>query len=62
MAHTSRTRLPVVATVGDRVIVGEITLDDILKAGVRHLEEEQRRERVLPLTAILPRWLRRAAP
>ena len=62
MAQTGRTRLPVVASVGDRVIVGEITLDDILKAGVRHLEEEQRRERVLPLTAILPRWLRRAAP
>jgi hypothetical protein len=25
---------------------------------VRHLEEEQRRERVLPLGLIVPRWLR----
>ncbi len=59
MARTGRTRLPVVAHAGSREIVGEITLEDTLKARVRHLEEEGRRERVLPLTAVLPSWLRR---
>jgi hypothetical protein len=34
--------------------VGLITLADVLKARVRHLEEEQRRERVLPLAEIIP--------
>ncbi|HMI89339.1 MAG TPA: hypothetical protein VK550_34920, partial [Polyangiaceae bacterium] len=31
---------------------------DMLKARVRHLEEEQRRERVIPLNLIVPSWLR----
>lgn len=59
MAQTGRTWLPVVAHAGSREIVGEITLEDTLKARVRHLEEEGRRERILPLTAVLPSWLRR---
>ena len=46
----------------ERQIVGEITLEDTLKARVRHLEEEERRERVLPLTAVIPAWLRRRMP
>jgi CBS domain-containing protein len=58
MAQTGRTWLPVVAHHDPREIVGEITLADTLKARVRHLEEEQRRERVLPLEAILPDWLK----
>ena len=60
MAQTGRTWLPVVA--GDSLhIVGEITLEDTLKARVRHLEEEERRERVLPLTVMIPEWLRKRA-
>jgi H+/Cl- antiporter ClcA/CBS domain-containing protein len=60
MAQTGRTWLPIVARDGARDLVGEITLEDTLKARVRHLEEEGRRERVLPVTAILPPWLRRS--
>ncbi|HEY8073794.1 MAG TPA: chloride channel protein [Labilithrix sp.] len=60
MATTGRTRMPVVAPDDPRTIVGEITLEDSLKARVRHLEEEQRRERVLPLTAVIPPFLRRS--
>jgi CBS domain-containing protein len=62
MAQTGRTWLPVVAHGDPREIVGEITLDDTLKARVKHLEEEERRERVLPLEAMLPRWLKLARP
>jgi H+/Cl- antiporter ClcA len=62
MATTSRTRLPVVRRDDHREIVGEITLEDMLKARVRHLEEEQRRERILPLTAIIPPFLRAGLP
>ena len=60
MAQTGRTWLPVVSHDDPREIVGEITLDDTLKARVKHLEEEERRERVLPLEAMLPSWLRSA--
>lgn len=58
MAQTGRTWLPVVAHGDKREIVGEITLEDTLKASVKHLEEEGRRERILPLEAILPKWLK----
>jgi hypothetical protein len=61
MAQTGRTWLPVVAHGDPRALVGEITLADTLKAGVKHLEEEQRRERVLPVEAIIPNWLKVAA-
>jgi CIC family chloride channel protein len=61
MAESGRTRLPVVADENRRKLVGEITLEDMLKARVRHLEEEQRRERVLPLSVMVPRWLRGGA-
>jgi CIC family chloride channel protein len=60
MALTGRTHLPVVASAGESQLVGEIALEDMLKARVQHLEEEQRRERVLPLTALVPRWFTRA--
>jgi CBS domain-containing protein len=58
MAETDRTDLPVVDSVNPRKLVGRITLRDMLKARVRHLEEERRRERVLPLSLIVPKWLR----
>jgi len=48
MAQRGRTSLPVIErTTGQPA--GEITLQDLLKARVRHLEEEQRREGPLPL-------------
>ena len=58
MAETGRTQLPVVERGHRRNIVGTISLRDMLKARVRHLEEEQRRERPLPLHLFVPRWLR----
>ena len=61
MAQSGRTWLPVVAHGDPREIFGELTLEDTLKARVKHLEEEERRERVLPLEAILPKWLNVAA-
>ena len=62
MAITGRTWLPVVAHDDSRRIVGEITLEHGLEARKRHLEEEQRRERILPLRLIVPPWLRRSDP
>ncbi|MDP9149277.1 MAG: chloride channel protein [Myxococcota bacterium] len=58
MAATGLTELPVVARANPRELVGTLALRDMLKARVRHLEEEQRRERVLPLNLIAPAWLR----
>jgi H+/Cl- antiporter ClcA len=60
MAETGRTDLPVVDSLNPRKLVGRITLRDMLKARVRHLEEEQRRERVLPLSLMVPKWLRKS--
>jgi H+/Cl- antiporter ClcA len=58
MAETGRTELPVVDGENPRKLIGSITLRHMLKARMRHLEEEQRRERVLPLHVMVPRWLR----
>ncbi len=64
MAETGRTELPVVEDGGEstslpnRRLVGSITLEHMLFARRRHLEEEQRRERVLPLAMMVPSWLR----
>jgi CBS domain-containing protein len=58
MAATGLTNLPVVDRANSRKLVGNITLRDMLKARVRHLEEEQRREQVIPLNLIVPSWLR----
>jgi CBS domain-containing protein len=58
MAETGLTRLPVVERDNPKKMVGEVTLEHLLKARVRHLEEERRRERVLPLQLVVPRWLR----
>ncbi len=58
MAQTGRAELPVVDRDDRRKLHGTIALRDMLKARVRHLEEEQRRERILPLSLIVPAWLR----
>jgi CIC family chloride channel protein len=60
MAETGRTALPVVERSSPDRIVGVVTLRDTLKARVRHIEEERRRERVLPISLIVPPWLRAA--
>jgi hypothetical protein len=37
-----------------RKFLGLVSLDDLLKARARHLEEERRRERTLKLRFLLP--------
>ena len=54
MAETGYTRIPVVDAADPARLVGLITLKDVLKARLRHVEEESRRERVLPLSVIIP--------
>jgi H+/Cl- antiporter ClcA len=56
MAETGLTRFPVVERGGPQTLVGMISLNDLLKARVQNLEAEQRRERVLPLQLVFPRW------
>ena len=53
MAETGLTRFPVVEREGPGKLAGMITLKDLLRARVRDLEEESRRERVLH-TRFLP--------
>jgi len=53
MAETGFTRMPVVDR-GSGKFLGLISLDDLLKARARHLEEERRRERTLRLRFFLP--------
>jgi CIC family chloride channel protein len=53
MAEKAVTRLPVVE-LSTRKFLGLISLDDLLKARSRHLEEERRRERTLNLRFLLP--------
>jgi len=52
MAETGLTRLLVVQRNEPRRLVGIVSLSDLLKARVRSLEEEQRREIVLPLPRV----------
>ncbi|MHB8654908.1 MAG: chloride channel protein [Terriglobia bacterium] len=54
MAATGITRLLVVAREDPRKLVGIISLNDLLKARVRNLEDERRRERVLSMRRIFP--------
>lgn len=57
MAAEGITRLPVVERAHPRQLVGMVSLDDLLKARTRNLEEERRRERVLHLHMFVPlRW------
>jgi CBS domain-containing protein len=54
MATTGLTALLVVDRTARGRLLGLVSLDDMLKARVRHLEEERRRERVLPLRLLVP--------
>ena len=47
MAETGRTRMPVVEREDTGTLVGMVSLNDLLRARTRTLEEERRRERVL---------------
>jgi len=59
MAESGLTRLPVVRRQAPHTLIGLIALTDLLKARVRHLEEESRRERVLRMSVRMPlRWRR----
>jgi len=58
MAAHDVTALLVVNPANEKHLVGAIQLHDLLKARARHLEDEQRRERVLPWEYILPQWIR----
>jgi chloride channel protein, CIC family len=53
MAEKSITRMPVVERATGKLL-GLVSLDDLLQARGRHLEEEQRREQVLKLRFFLP--------
>ena len=53
MAEKGITRMPVVERATGKLL-GLISLDDLLKARGRHLEEEKRREQVLQLRFFLP--------
>jgi CBS domain-containing protein len=53
MAELGLTRMPVVER-ATRKFLGLVSLDDLLKARARHLEEERRRERPLKLRFLLP--------
>jgi CBS domain-containing protein len=61
MAETGLTRFPVVSRDGER-LVGMVGLADLLKARVRNLEAEQRRERVLSAHILLPALARLRPP
>jgi CBS domain-containing protein len=58
MAKTDVTALLVVNPDDDRHLVGVIALHHLLDARAKHLEDEERRERVLPWEYILPQWIR----
>jgi CIC family chloride channel protein len=53
MAEKGFTRMPVVER-ETRQFLGLVSLDDLLKARTRHLEEERRRERTIKLKFFLP--------
>ena len=62
MAERGVTRLIAVNPADARHVVGKIALHDLLKARARHLEDEHRRERILPFEYLLPPWLRPGRP
>jgi CBS domain-containing protein len=62
MAERGVTRLLAVNPANAQHVVGKIALHDLLKARARHLEDEQRRERILPFEYLLPPWLRPGRP
>jgi H+/Cl- antiporter ClcA/CBS domain-containing protein len=58
MAERGVTRLLAVNPANPRHVVGKIALHNLLKARARHIEDETRRERILPFEYLLPPWLR----
>ncbi len=58
MSARGATRLLVVNPVDRLKVVGKLALHDVLAARLKNLQEETRRERVLPVEYLLPRWLR----
>jgi len=54
MAETGLNAFVVVERDNQKKVLGLIALKDLLKARVRRLEEEHRRERVLPIRIVLP--------
>lgn len=61
MAETGFTRFPVVERNDPGKLVGMISLNDLLKASSRNLEEERHRERVLRLRLLTPQRNREVA-
>jgi H+/Cl- antiporter ClcA/predicted transcriptional regulator len=59
MAETGFTRLPVVSRQAPSQLLGLISLNDLLKARMHHLEEERRRERILRIRPFAPLRARR---
>jgi chloride channel protein, CIC family len=62
MAQHGLTALIAVNPANPRHVVGKMALHDLLKARARHLEDETRRERILPFEYLLPPWLRPGRP
>jgi chloride channel protein, CIC family len=60
MAETGLTRFPVVEPGDGRRLVGMVSLEDLLKARVRNLEAERRRERVMRVQIAFPFGLGRS--
>ena len=60
MAEKGITRMPVVERPGPAKLAGMVSLDDLLKARMRNLEEERPREVVLPLRLVFPLRVRRS--
>lgn len=58
MAASGVTVLPVVDRLDRTRVLGKIDLHDLLKARVRHLKDEQHRERVFPVARLMPSLLR----
>jgi CBS domain-containing protein len=58
MAETGATRLLVVNPADARKLVGKVALHDVLTARSRHLQDERRRQRILPWEYLVPRGLR----
>ncbi|HVB61074.1 MAG TPA: chloride channel protein [Ktedonobacteraceae bacterium] len=54
MTETGFTRMPVVERKHPEKLMGMISLQDLLKARLRNLEEERRRERVLHIRLFIP--------
>ena len=57
MATANVTMLPILDDRG--YFIGELTLADVLKARLRHLDQETRRERPLPIHRLLLKFSRR---